>query len=541
MVRDDQEPAGAGPGVRAEPGSAGPGVRAEPSGAGPGVRAEPGGLVIVFRAVRSVRRLVAPAGLWLSILAGSLGLFLVRFLVPTPVGQADNHDGPRVMCDLGVWAVTHGSPQWFGYAYFEFAPSAACAHAARYPTSQLVPLEVARVLTWVSGLPGTLNLIALGVLTCVIASLGIASLATGLRLRPWARLAVAAAAWLIMADVAFFDVYASPFSEPAALIGLLLVAAGVVYLGREWRATVFGLALAGSGGFLVILAKEQYLALAAPICLTLVLASATGSRGPRRFWTRQARAAIGVAALLAALAAGYALWDRTSTYATQLHREQAVDVIFQDIVTAHDDHARADLRALGLPASWARYAGSNAFSRVSVRNDPLYPRYQARLSDGTIAGFLLTHPRTVLGVGQRMAIDAQQLRVTYLGNYPPDAGHPPGARESRVAVLTWLMHLLPARLGLLWYVPLWLAMTAIALAALFVPRGPAWRRDGAALVLCMTGCAVAAFIPAAYFDGISTTRHMVGMNMATALAVPVGIALVISLTHQALRRSRPPV
>ena len=63
-------------------------------------------------------------------------------------------------------------------------------------------------------------------------------------------MAVAAVAWLIMADAAFFDVYASPFSEPAALLSLLLFAVGVVDVRRGWRATVFGLVLAGSGGFL---------------------------------------------------------------------------------------------------------------------------------------------------------------------------------------------------------------------------------------------------------------------------------------------------
>jgi hypothetical protein len=203
-------------------------------------------------------------------------------------------------------------------------------------------------------------------------------------------------------------------------------------------------------------------------------------------------------------------------------------------VTAHDAHARADLAALGLPASWARYAGTSSFSSVSVRNDPLYPRYEAELSDGTIAHFLLTHPRSIVSIGQHAAIDAQKLRVAYLGNYAPSAGHPPGATESRVVVLTWLMHRLPRHLGLLWYIPLWTTMTLIAIAALFVPPGGTWRRDGAVLVLCMTGCAIAAFIPVAYFDGISTTRHMAGMNMATALAVPVSIALILSMTHQAL-------
>ena len=486
------------------------------------------------------RRLIRAAGLWLSVFAVSLGLFIVRLLIPTPVGQADNHDGPRLMCNMGVQAATGGYPRWWWYAYFEYVPSTGCGHASRYPSSQLVPLELARALTWLTGLPGTVNLIALGVLTCAIASAGIASLATGLRLRLWAQLAVAAAAWLIMADAAFFDVYASPFTEPAALIGLLLVAAGAVYLGRGRRKTAVGLVLAGSGGFLAILSKEQYLTLAVPICLTLVLATAasTGRRGLRRFWTRQTAAAATVAALLATMTAAYAHWDNTSRYATQLHREQAVDTIFEGIIRSRNEQARADLHALGLPASWVKYAHSNSHSRISVMHDPLYPHYQAKLSDGTIAHFLLTHPRRIIRVGQRAAISAQQLRSTYLGSYLPTAGHPPGATESRVMVLTWLMHRLPPQLGLLWYVPLWTAMAAIAVAALLLRRGRAWRRDGAVLVLCMIGCAIAAFITVACFSGVSATRHMVGMNIATALAFPVSIALLISMIHQALTCAR---
>jgi hypothetical protein len=101
-------------------------------------------------------------------------------------------------------------------------------------------------------------------------------------------------------------------------------------------------------------------------------------------------------------------------------------------------------------------------------------------------------------------------------------------------VLTWLMHRLPPRLGLLWYLPLWTAMAAIAIAALF-RRRKGWHRDGAVLVLCMTGCAVAAFIPPAYFAGISTTRHMVGTNLATALALVVAIGLAASMIRPASR------
>ncbi len=242
---------------------------------------------------RGVRCLHGTTGRGLAIFGVSLGLLLIRFLVPTPVGQADNRDGPRLMCGLGLGPVTGHHPRFFRFSYFEYVPKHSCAGRLPYPSSQVVPVELARVLTPVLGLPGTVNLIAVGVLMCALASVAIASLAAGLRIRPWAQVLVAAACWLIIADAAFFDVFGGPFSEPAALVGLMLVAAGVVYLGRGWRLTVFGLILAGSGGFLAILSKEQYLVLAAPICVTLVLAapapapgagcdgSGTGRPGPR--------------------------------------------------------------------------------------------------------------------------------------------------------------------------------------------------------------------------------------------------------------------
>jgi hypothetical protein len=470
-----------------------------------------------------------------------MGLFLVRFLVPTPVGQADNRDGPRLMC--GVFGlgpvVPRGYPPFFRYAYFQYAPTQ-CGRAP-YVTSEIVPLQVARLLTPVFGLPGTLNLIVLGVLMCVLASVAIASLATGLRVRPWGQLLVAAAIWLIVADAAFFDLFASPMSEPAVLAGLLLVAAGVVYLGRDRRASVRGLVLAGAGGFLVVLAKEEYVFLAVPICLTLVLASASRGSGPglRRFRTPQAGAAVAVAAVLAVSAAGYAVWNADSPYGQRTQPMRVVDTIFEHIVNRSDRTKGADLRALGLPASWSRYAGSYYWARGSVRTDPLYHRYEPKLTDGNLARFLLAHPGRIIDVGQQAAVEDQSFRVTTLGNYSPDAGHRPGAVESRVIVIAWLVQRLPRHLGLLWLVPLWAAMAVVALLALWWRREP-WHRDGAVLVFCMTGCAAVAFIPPAFFDGISTARHMVGMNLATALAFAFSIALAASMIRQAQASARRP-
>ena len=138
------------------------------------------------------------------------------------------------------------------------------------------------------------------------------------------------------------------------------------------------------------------------------------------------------------------------------------------------------------------------------------------------------------------AILAQRFRITSLGDYPVYAGHPKGAYESRVVVLTWLMHQLPAGLRLWWFVPLWLVMAAVAALALTRGQARPWHRNGASMVLCMIGCAVVAFIPPAYYSGISTTRHMVGMNLATSLAFVVTAALAVSLIHQAVTRDRRP-
>lgn len=132
-------------------------------------------------------------------------------------------------------------------------------------------------------------------------------------------------------------------------------------------------------------------------------------------------------------------------------------------------------------------------------------------------------------IGQQAAGFALRFRVTSLGDYPPSAGHPAGAFESRVTVITWLARRVPPGLGLLVLLPLWAAMAAVAAVALRRPRGPAWWRDGAVMVWCMTGCAIAAFVPPAFFAGISTTRHMAGTNLATALGLMVSVALVVSL------------
>lgn len=58
-------------------------------------------------------------------------------------------------------------------------------------------------------------------------------------------------------------------------------------------------------------------------------------------------------------------------------------------------------------------------------------------------------------------------------------------------------------------------------------------------MLCLTGCAIVSFIPPGFFEGISTTRHMVGMNLATWLCIPLSVGLAVSMLAQLATRRRP--
>jgi len=478
---------------------------------------------------------------WLSIFGGSMALFLFRFLVPSPVGMADNGDGPRLMCTLGVAPVTGGNERYDGYAYFRYVLSPAnCAHAIPYASSEHLLLVAARWLTPVLGLPGTVNLIALGVLTCAIASVGIACVACGLAPAVRSRLVVAAALWLVMADAVFFDTFASPYSEGATLTGLLLVTAGLIYAGRGGLASAAGVVLTAAGGYLAVLSLEQYVVLVVPVSVALLLGALArdGRPGIRRLLTGRMAAAV-LAVLLLGLAAGsFARQEAGSSFTKLLNQEQVVDVIFSDIVPKRITmaQAQASLRDLGLPTSWTQYAGHNFWSRPSAYNSPLYGQYADKLTDANLAHYLITHPVKTVQIAQASAVDAMDLRVNYLGNYGPGAGVPPGSLEGRIGIVSSLIGVIPTQLGLFWLIPLWAVMLALAVVTLRRPKLASWHHDAAVATIGLTGCAMVAFVPAAFFDGVETTRHMLGMNMATALAFSVCFTLLASLLRRGLRQ-----
>ncbi|WP_055495743.1 hypothetical protein [Streptomyces sp. TP-A0356] len=186
---------------------------------------------------------------------------------------------------------------------------------------------------------------------CLIASSVLAFLTMALRLPLVARIAVAGGVWLIVADAAYFDYFASPLSEPAGLLGILLVLAGIAFLGRGLTAGVLGLALVVGGGLLAVGAKTQLLPLVGSILLVLLLRGvpwlkARGHVG--RFISSRAMGAVGAAAVLL-LGMHSSQKQQSDHYYLQMN---SIDTIFTGIVDGKHNTS-ADLKALGLPQKWS--------------------------------------------------------------------------------------------------------------------------------------------------------------------------------------------
>ncbi len=137
------------------------------------------------------------------------------------------------------------------------------------------------------------------------------------------------------------------------------------------------------------------------------------------------------------------------------------------------------------------------------------------------------------------------MRVSYLGSYSPSAGHPAGTLENRVGVVTSIVDALPAGLGLFWLVPLWGVMAGTALLDAAPPRPARWHRDAAYGDLVPDRVRGRRVHPGCLLRA-GHHRHMLGSNMATALASRCDSAMALlkgrmSATERTrIARAQPP-
>jgi hypothetical protein len=449
-----------------------------------------------------------------GVLAASL--MAARLLLPVPVGMANNGDAVRLMCQIG--ANSH-SPPWqtsqlafvrFWYPFLRTGSGPPCLH---YPTTQFPQTWLtAWIHQHVLVLPGVIDMRELIIEYCVLVGVVMAIAARLVTaLRPTARILILIMLFLVLSEATFADYAASPYTESAALYGLLVFAVAAVAVAARTRWYHAAFMLAWASAVLAVGAKTETTTLALPLALFL---------GTRRFPAGSVRGRYGgrlIPAMCVLTLAITVYWSLTREPLNDA-RANAADELTMTIMPMFPD-AGAAAAALGLPRAFGRYSGTTWWSANPIENDPAYPRYASRLTQANLARYLTGHPGLTARIFASGAGPYLTFRNTNLGSYPIGSGHAPGSQECRDCLLMDVSRAMRWT-GLAGVLAYWTA--CLAGAALLVRRSrPGDRRRGFALVaLVLTGCTVIQYVTAVYGEGNEVIKHMV-IALFTASIAPI--------------------
>lgn len=444
----------------------------------------------------------------LATFAASLTLLLVRFLVPRPIGMADNGDGWRLLCRLGGEQLDRPSESFVRFSYGAGVPC-----TSQYVSSQSWLDWLAARAGHLFGSSAILNLLVLGVGTCVLVAAAITAAVVGLDLGGRSRIVVGVLLFLVMGDSAFFGYFASTLSEGAAFLGMLLIAGGLLLLHRTGARRYAGAVVTVLGGLIGINAKSQTLLLVPVFVLAVLLVKRAGDHGKAR-WTLPV-------VILVLVGSG--------TFATQSHGDSAnaeyreanmYNAIFDSIVDGKHD-TNADLAALGLPQSFAKYIGTGWWSPGAGKNDPLYPQYRDKISRRNVVHYYSTHPARVAEILQQGGVNTLTARPDNLGSFGELSGQPPLAKEYRVPVFSGLAALV-APAGLFVLVPIWALLVWAGVRAF--RRG---RREYGLVLFLLTFFAIGQLGLSALGEGVEGVKHQLLTLFPTVLAIAFGIASLL--------------
>lgn len=522
-----------------------------------------------LRANLRTRRVFEP----LAVGLGSATLLFTRLMVPNQVGIADNYDGGRLLCHFNVIQAGTGSTVLQKFVQFTYVSkgSTSCGltqyngkdlpHPA-YESSQLIVLQISKVLTKLLGLHGALDLRVVGFVCCLLIGGAVGLLFAVLRCRPLVRYLLCATLVLITADAAFIDFAVSPLSEISAVIGLLYVLPAVVLLTRGGRARRHGLVLGLTAGLFLTMSKAQMVILAIPIGVLLASFPLEFEklRGPI------GRRVVPMSAGLLLLLVSLGLTPKQDAHFAVINKG---DFVFTSLLRT-SPNPTADLASLGIPAEFAdqigkeiwcgtgpagstqgHHIGSTPYEAVDRTTGKLTTFYRSSgeipdaalakgMSRGTVVKFLLTHPDRAVNVMNSAADDFLHVRPQFsvfcpadpshaamnadLGNFSAASGKAPYAVDP-IAPVTVLLGLF-AGWGLIPLLVLWLAPLAVA-GRLALRRARRSTGDGLALAwttVVLSSVAVAQFLTSALGDGIDTTKHLNLSIYATALAIATAAA-----------------
>ncbi|MEV8614473.1 hypothetical protein AB0383_42325 [Amycolatopsis sp. NPDC051373] len=453
----------------------------------------------------------------LAIFGASLALLLVRFLIPRPIGMADNGDGWRLLCKLGGKQLDRPSE---GFVRFSYGAGVPCT--SDYVSSQTWLDWLASKAGHLFGSSAVLNLLVLGVGTCVLVAVAITAAVTGLDLERRGKVVATVLLLIVMGDSAFFGYFASTLSEGAAFLGMLLIAGGLLLMHRDRAQRYAGAAFTVLGGLIDINAKSQTLLLIPVFVLAVLLVKPQGERG-------KARWALPLAVLVLVGGGTFAVQSHGDPANAEYREANVYNAIFDSIADGKHD-TNADLAALGLPRSFARYIGTGWWTPGSARTDPLYPRYRDKISRRNVLAYYESHPARVAQILQQGGVNTLTARPDNLGSFGELSGRPRLSKEHRVPVFSGPAAL-AAPAGLFVLVPLWLLMIWAAVRAF--RRG---RHEYGLVVLMLTFFAIGQLGLSALGEGVEGVKHQLLTLFPTVLALAFAI---LSLLPRAEEPPKP--
>jgi hypothetical protein len=446
------------------------------------------------------------------------------------VGLADNGDGFRLMChfDLVKRVDVLANPLVFHYAPVTYG----CRPELAYLSSQqwlVAPALWLYRLRYESGF----DLRALGILHSGVFGVLLGGLYLALPGRRLARALTVLLAGALLADVAFVAYFASPFSEPAAFLGLLAVVAAAAWYVRSGgppRVPLLVLTLAAA---FLVMAKSQTFVFALLVLPILLARRVETGRltGPWR--GRAVPAAAGV--VLVATAVGNLVQQPRFFAEVNAH-----NLVFHTLLV--DAPApESVLRSLGVSEELVRYRGTGFFALDHQQRtaDAQYQEFQDKVERGDLLVYLATHPAHWPRLLQAGSEAVSEVRPDYLSNFatPRPPGEILASRPNPTErLLGWLGPVSWPLLPLVWLV----ALVAGAVALFRSSRTAEGRSLGAVCYL-LGAAALSQVVIAVAGDGYyELVKHTVLAGYATALLLAVGVGAAVSASVRHWRRSPTP-
>jgi len=394
-------------------------------------------------------------------IAALLQLFLGR-----DVGLADNGDGARAMCGIGLGR-SGGLRSVLSFDWHVAAPKVCqprplWAYHSSYSALLKPVVAVERLLTGHQDF----DLRVLGVTWCLLLGVAIGCLVAALPGSTRSRTALGAMIAFACLDVGFLSYFSSPYVEPGGMLGILFLMAAITAWLTSERPR-FTLLLAVTTAALFTAENKSQLAVVgvAVVPLMLVPRLKAGRRLP----------ALTAGRIPALACAGVLILGSTSYLHSQgenLQKGNAYNVMFYSVLARSPDPAR-DLAEMHLPPVLAAYVGTSAWQHPAWFN-PVFVANQHRvLARGTVLRFLARHPARALDLYGLSATATTRARVGYLANYEGGAKQGLAPLAHRWSPVFWALQRIRPVAGMA-LAGLWLGGLGWGISAL--ARG--WRLPG---------------------------------------------------------------